>query len=465
MSPLFFTIIVTRVIITTVTINREGSPMKFYARKDELAKLEAHWEQTQYASSMTILTGRRRIGKTSLARTFIKDKKSLYLFISKKKEQLLCTECVEIIQETISVPVIGEITSFSKIFKLLMEIALKQRIVVVIDEFQEFFSINESVYSEIQNIWDEYKERSRVHMIFIGSVYSLMHKIFQDEKEPLFGRADRIMALKPFPPSTLKQVLLDNNAYSRENLFSVFTLTGGIPRYVEILTNHKAFTREKILDLYVQEDSPFLHEGKTILIEEFGKEYATYFSILSLLSEGRTSRSEIESILEKNIGGYLERLQKDYNLVQPRKPVGAKPTGKVQKYFIKDNFLSFWFRFIYKNYSAIEIGNFEYIRALITRDWQTYSGPILERLLQAILAETKEYNLIGNYWERGNLNEIDIVAINEMRKKLFIAEVKSNPEKASMKKLKEKAVDLIAQFPGFETEFTILSLIDIDSYI
>lgn len=94
-------------------------------------------------------------------------------------------------------PVIGEITHFRDVFKLLMELANTQHFVLIIDEFQEFYRVNPAVYSEIQNLWDQYKRQSTVHVMFIGSIYSLMIKIFQNKKEPLFGRADRILYLKP----------------------------------------------------------------------------------------------------------------------------------------------------------------------------------------------------------------------------------------------------------------------------
>ena len=147
-----------------------------------------------------------------------------------------------------------------------------------------------------------------MHLIFIGSIYSLMHKIFKNSKEPLFGRADRIINLKPFSPTVIKNILEDHNKYSKDNLFFNFLITGGVPRYQEILLTNNKYTEKDILSFYFEEDSPFIEEGRTILVEEFGKEYGTYFSILELLAEGRTSRSEIESILEKNIGGYLEKL-------------------------------------------------------------------------------------------------------------------------------------------------------------
>ncbi|WOE71056.1 hypothetical protein RZR97_05625 [Hydrogenimonas thermophila] len=91
-----------------------------------------------------------------------------------------------------------------------------------------------------------------------------------------------------------------------------------------------------------------MQEGKNRLIEKFGKEYGTYFSILSLIASSKTSRSKIESILERNISGHLARLENDYHIIKSIKPIGSKKNSKTQKYEISDNFLAFWFRFIYK---------------------------------------------------------------------------------------------------------------------
>ena len=439
--------------------------MRFYARDNELDLLEKQFSLTNDSSVMTVITGRRRIGKTYLARKHAEKKKSIYLFVSKKPEVLLCKEFVETIQATVDYPIFGEITEFRHVFRLLMEIAKSEPIVLIIDEFQEFYNINKSVYSDIQNLWDEYKDQTKAQLIFIGSVYSLMHKIFQNSKEPLFGRADRIIYLKPFPPSVLKRILEDNNSYSKENLFHVYMITGGIPKYLNTLTQYKSFSIKNIINLYLQESSPFLDEGRTILVEEFGKEYGTYFAILEMLSEGRTSRSEIESILERNIGGYLEKLEIDYDLIRKRKPVGSKPTGKVQKYYINDNFLSFWFRFIFKNRSAIESNNFDFIKKSIETNLQNYSGQILEKIYQDIFIESSSFNLIGNYWERGNKNELDIVAVNDLEKKIVISEIKMNVGKAKMNTLREKSVNLLKKYPGYEVEYLLLGMQTLDEYM
>lgn len=439
--------------------------MKFYARERELQILESQYEQVQNTSIMTVITGRRRIGKTSLSRLYAQGKKALYLFISKKDEVLLCKEFTQEIKARFNVPVYGEIRHFRDVFKVIMEIGKKEKLVVVVDEFQEFFQINKSVFSELQNLWDEYKNKTQIHLIFIGSINSLMNKIFKNSKEPLFGRADRIMHLKPFPPKVLKEILEDAKAYNTDNLFINYLLTGGVPRYQEILLANKKFTKEDILNFYFEEDSPFIDEGRTMLIEEFGKEYGTYFSILELLSEGRTSRSEIESILEKDIGGYLEKLVTDYNIVGKKKPIGAKPTGRIQKYFISDNFLKFWFRFVYKYRTAIENGNYAYIRNQLERSLQTYSGPILEKLYHEIYRNSGKYREVGNYWEKGNQNEIDLVCVNELEKKILIGEIKLNKEKININRLKRKSQKLLNIYTDYEIEYLGLGSQDLNQVL
>lgn len=458
-------VIVTGVTVTSISIAKEKQMKHFYGRDNELNILNNMYSLCEKTAQMTVITGRRRIGKTALSLEYCKDKKFLYFFISKKSENLLCAEFIKTIKSFFDLSVIGEIRSFKDIFELILQLSVKRKFVLVIDEFQEFFNINPSMYSEIQGLWDLYKRKSKLHVIFIGSVYSLMQKIFQDSKEPLFGRADRIIYLKAFKPRTLKTILSDYKHYTAENLFYNYVITGGVPRYQEILVNNKCFSKKEILNFIFEKDSPFIEEGRNLLIEEFGKEYGTYFSILELLSGSKTSRAEIESVLQKNIGGYLERLEKDYDIIDKVKPIGSKPGGRIQKYKIKDNFLRFWFRFIYKNKSAVETENFTYLKSILKRDFNWFCGNALERLFHEIVAGMAQYNIIGNYWEKGNHNELDLVAINELEKKVLIGECKINSSKISIKKLEDKGKCLNKMLKGYEFKYTGFSIHDIDKYL
>lgn len=452
------------VTVMTVTL-KMGHNMKFYNRRQELQELARLYDQANETARMTVVTGRRRVGKTMLALEFARQHKFVYLFVSKKSEHLLCVEYMDEIRKQFDLPVVGEIRWFKDIFALLLELSRKERFTLIIDEFQEFYNINPAVYSEVQHLWDLNKSRSRLNLIFIGSVYSLMRKIFEESKEPLFGRADRIIFLNPFSISDIHTVLSDHGKADERTLFDCFVFTGGMPRYLDILTSNSALSYADILDFMLNANSPFINEGRNLLIEEFGKEYGTYFSILELISMGKTARTEIESILEIHAGAYLARLESDYAIITRHRPIGAKPGARLQKYRIADNFLNFWFRFIFRNRSAAETGNFGYIKEVVNRDYSTYTGLMLEKFFHQLLAETGRFNEIGSYWEKGNLNEIDLVAVSDLKKEIVLAEVKLDRSRASINALKQKADGLISSYPGYKTEWLSLSLEDTARYL
>lgn len=435
--------------------------MKFYNREKELEVLDKIEKLSHKQAQMTFVVGRRRIGKTSLLVKATENKEVLYFFVAKKSEVLLCSEFVEQIKQKLQVPLFGEIKTFKEVFAFLIELSKSRSFTLIIDEFQEFYSVNSSVFSDMQNCWDANKNDSKLNLILCGSVYSIMTKIFENSKEPLFGRATQRIHLKAFDIATIKTIFNDYSPrYTSEDLLAFYLFTGGVAKYVELLVQARAFTLQEIINVVLAENSLFLEEGKQVLIEEFGKEYGNYFSILSLIASGKTSRVEIESIMEIQIGGFLDRLENDFGLIKKVRPFFAKPNSRSLKYSIEDNFLSFWFRFIYKNRSAVEVGNLDYIKEIVLRDYKTYSGKILEKYFVEKLKSEKKYNSIGTYWERNNHNEIDIVAINELEKKLLFGEVKRNPEKINITILIEKSQNLASQFNGYQIQYIGFSMKD-----
>jgi len=439
--------------------------MRFYNREKELTLLNTMFSQSDQSGKMTVITGRRRVGKTMLSLESVKDQKFVYFFVSKKSEQLLVEDFLAEIRKNFDFPVIGIFRAMSQIFELLLEIGKKEKFTLIIDEFQEFMNINPSVYGEIQKLWDLNKFNVKMHVIFSGSVYSVMTRLFEHAKEPLFGRADRIIVLQPFSIKTIWNILNDHGVNDYRVLTDFYIITGGIPKYIDMLVTNDALSFKDATDFICQEYSPFLNEGKNLLIEEFGKEYSTYFSILSLISSGKTSRPEIESILETPIGGYVERMASTYGILTSRRPINSKQQSRTIKYEIVDNFLKFWFRFIHKNNSAIESGNFNYLKEVINRDYATFSGALLEKFFHELFAQTGKYNKIGSFWEKGNLNEIDLVAINDMEKRITFAEIKRNRENISIPSLKEKSQLLLQSYKKYEVEYLALSFENIPEYL
>lgn len=435
--------------------------MKFYNREQELAELQRIREKSLLNAQMTLMVGRRRIGKTSLLKKDSEENLSIYLFVARKSEILLCEEFVETIKDKLQVSLFGQITKIKDLFAWIMELSESRSFTLIFDEFQEFKTINPSIFSEIQNIWDSKKAQSRINLIFCGSIYSIMNQIFENSKEPLFARATSKINVKPFNVVTLKEILGDNSpTFSSRDLLDFYTFSGGVAKYVESFVQNQAFTFEVVLKSIFSENSFFLDEGKNVLIDEFGKDYATYFSILSLIASSKTSRPEIESILEMGIGGYLDRLENDFSIIKKIKPIFAKIGSRQIKYEITDNFLSFWFRFIYKNRSAIEIENYHYVEDLVRRDYSTFSGKMLERYFIEKLKLSKQFSEIGTFWDKKNQNEIDIVAINEMEKRVLFAEVKLNKAKINLTELREKSQVLDRYLTGYSKEFLALSLED-----
>lgn len=417
--------------------------------------------QAEHKSKMTFIVGRRRVGKTRLIREAFPPDDLLYFFVAKKNETLLCEEYCRIIQESLGTKIIGDISRFSQVFEYLLELSCSRPFTLAMDEFQEFITVNPSVYSEIQNLWDTYKERSKMNLVLCGSVYSLMNKIFENSKEPLFGRADRKIVLKPLDGKILKQIMNDHSPdFSSRDLLCFFMLTGGIAKYIELLVEQQAMNSDKMIRAVFDEHSFFLYEGRDVLIDEFGRDHATYFSILSLIAGSRTARPEMESFLGKNIGGHIERLEKDYGIIHKIRPLFAKPGSRNLKYAINDNFLNFWFRFIFKNLSAVEMGNLDYVLRIVQRDLDTYSGPFLEKYFVNEMKLSGKFNRIGPSWERKNANEIDIVAVNDMEKKLVFAEVKLNKKHINLDVLRRKAANILASHQKYKAEFTGLSLED-----
>lgn len=90
---------------------------------------------------------------------------------------------------------------------------------------------------------------------------------------------------------------------------------------MELLIDDKAMTLDAMVESMISSDSIFINEGRSILIEEFGKDYDIYFSILSAIASGETCRREIESIIGKPIGGYLTRLEDDYGIIVKQIPI------------------------------------------------------------------------------------------------------------------------------------------------
>jgi AAA+ ATPase superfamily predicted ATPase len=273
----------------------------------------------------------------------------------------------------------------------------------------------------------------------------------------------------------MKEILKDHRPkYSNDELLAFYTFTGGIPKYMELFCDNKILTINGMIDFMIRDNSLFIEEGRFLLIEEFGRDYGLYFSILSAVSRGINTQGAIQSYLgDTVISGHIKRLIEDYRILSRRRPLLAKEGTQTMRLEITDNFLRFWFRYIDRYRSLTEMKNFEALRKIIKADYTTYSGLILERYFRKLLAESGEYRDIGGWWKGGrgagtaakpgplDQNEIDILALTLEADRAIAIEVKRQ-KKNFRRDLLEAKTEYIKQkvLPGYSIECLCLTLED-----
>ena len=421
--------------------------MRFYDREKELQVLGEVLHRSKSEAKMTILMGHRRIGKTELSLR-CGDETVLYFFVGKKAETLLCQDYVREIREKLNAPILGTPNTFSEVFRFVLQLSENRPFTLVIDEFQNFLKINPAIFSDIQRDWDLHKRSSHLNLIISGSVFTLMTKIFEDKEEPLFGRADEKMVLEPFTTDVLKQILKDfNPEYTPEDLLALYSITGGVPWYVTLLLDKGKANRDAMLAALTEENSPFINEGKNILIEEFGTDYVTYFSILTCIASGMKTRSEIENELgNNNIGSYLVKLEDYYKVITKSLPIFAKENSKKVRYQLNDCFLIFWFRFFYKYQALVENKALKSLGEIIERDYSGVSGLMMERYFMKKFQEEGRY-IIGKWWDRKGENEIDLIIVDPIQKEAWMYELKKQGYRYKENEFREKVDIVLEQTP------------------
>lgn len=432
--------------------------MKLYERDNELKQLQEIQEAAEHQAQMVIITGCRRIGKTQLVLQATKGRPAIYFHIARKAEPILCRELAEQASKVLdSLQLPDETADFRSLFKAIMAASKDKSFTLIIDGIQEFATINQGIYADLQSIWARNKERSRLCLLLLGTDSAQTTRLFEGNHAPLHGLVTHHIQLHPYTTTTLKKLLRKASpTYTYEDLLALYTLTGGIPKYIHSLLNAGATTPKAMIQHICQEDSPFLTEGKQLLIEDFGKEYTIYFSILTCIANGIFSRSFIEEYIQKEIGGYLTRLETDFHLIQKQTPLFTKSGSKNVRYAIADNFLRFWFRFIYRNIHLTETQQYRTLRNAILAEFRSYYSQTLYIYHRQLLMEDARYDTIGGWWDQHGDNDIDILALDTKNHQALIADVRRRITSADRQALIRKASTLHEFLEGYQIDYQLL---------
>jgi AAA+ ATPase superfamily predicted ATPase len=362
------------------------------------------------------LYGRRRVGKSELLDHFIQAKGGVRLLAREEAEHLQLRHFSEILAEHFQDPVLAKspFASWDAFFTFLAQKAEK-RLTVAVDEFPYLVAENRSVPSLLQYHWDEKLRKSKLFLILCGSSIGMMEDLM-GAKSPLYGRRTGQMLLQPL---TFRDALPCLGEMRRA--VEGYAVFGGTPAYLTEFDPRKslgACIREKILN-----PERFLYRDAEFILREEVREPRTYFSILHSIAKGNTRLGQIihDTGLDKGVVGKYIGVLCDLHLVEREVPVTERKPEKSRMgiYRISDNFIRFWFRFVFPHGEAVEQGREDWIlKKVIRPQIADFVSPVFERIARETLwamggAKRLPLRLtkLGRWWEKDQ--EIDIVGIGE----------------------------------------------------
>jgi AAA+ ATPase superfamily predicted ATPase len=386
--------------------------MNFINREKELAVLEKDYKRKD--SSFSVIYGRRRVGKTTLIKEFIKDKTAIYFLADKQSEVLQINRFKNIYAEQFNDEALKnlEANSWDHVFNYIVKhLSSKEKLIIVIDEFQYLVKVNRAVPSIYQRLWDDLLKSREIMLILCGSLISMMYSATLSYTSPLYGRRTSQLKLSPMKFAYFKNFFKEKSTI---RLIERYAILSGVPKYIEIFEDHEDIFQaieENILD----KDSFLYQEPVFILNEEVG-ETTTYFSILEVIARGEHKIGNIAKRLQiptNHITSFLNRLV-DLELVEREVPLTEKNPSKSKKglYFIKDHFFRFWFRYVLPYKSYIEIENRKFVLDKIKESFHIFVSQAFEKICMEYLLENPplEIQKIGRWWD--NREEIDIAAVS-----------------------------------------------------
>lgn len=444
--------------------------MKFIGRQTELAKLNAEYT---HDSSLVVIYGRRRVGKTTLIKEFLKKKTAFYFLATEELENQSMKRLAGVVARTTNNSLLQKatFTDWLDLFQVIADYKPEEKKVLVIDEFPYLVKTNPAFPSILQNAWDEILKESNVMLILSGSLIGMMQKHALSYDSPLYGRRTAQMRLAPLPFTDIYAV----QKMSFEKAVEQYAVTGGVPKYLEFFEDGREL--EEQLKENVLSKSGFLYEEPNFLLKSESVTAVNYFSIIKAIADGNHKLGKIAGVLGQETSAltpYLATLA-DLGFIEKRTPVTEKNPEKSRKglYFIADNFTRFWFRYVYPYKGELELDNMQIVMDEMGKDFITgFVAFVYEDICKNIFVNLCKNGLIsfvpsriGSYWlnDYDGDTEIDVMAVDSQNKLVFVGECKyhGKPVDAPVYfALKDKVVnanEIKKAYPGYGVIYGVFS--------
>lgn len=417
---------------------------KFIGRKKELKKLE-----TLYATEgfqMSIIYGRRRIGKSTLITEFIRDKNAIYYMATKvgpeRNVELLGEEVLRILSPTV------KNISFKNLESLLHyigETVQSEKLILVIDELPYWAEKDESILSIFQKFADFEWAEKNILLILCGSSLSFMEERVLSEKSPLFGRRTSQIKLEAFDYLESAEFVPE---YSNEDKALCYGITGGVAKYLSLIDSTKSI-HENIVEQFFEKTGYLYDETRNLLTQEFN-DISLVNNIIEQIASGETSLNIIASKVREKDSTVLYSLNKliSVGLVEKRVCITEEKNKKKTHYVLKDHMFRFWYSYIPAATSSIELEKGDvYYEKVVKSDIHMYMGKVFEEMCKYYtLSAGLEGKLdcfvseVGTWWGTESLQDkdgkwytqsadVDVVGISPTDRGMVVGECKFKNEK------------------------------------
>ena len=415
----------------------------FIGRERELASLKEFYDKD--GIGMTVIYGRRRIGKSTLITEFAKDKKTIFYTATKvgknRNLELFSKQVVDLLMPGL-VDVCFNTTE--AVFDFIDKNIGDEKVVLVIDELPYWAERDDALLSILQKYIDTVWNDKNLKIILCGSALSFMEKKVLSEKSPLFGRRDSQIKLEAFNYLDAAKFVSD---YSYEDKAICYGITGGVAKYLSMIDPEKSID-ENIVRLFFRTDGYMYDETRNLLTQEFS-DISIVNNIVEQIASGENTLNIIAGKIGEKEQTVLYSLDKLINvgLVEKKKCITDEKNKKKTQYVLKDYMFKFWYEFIPKATSVIEMGQGEaYYQKVVKPVLHSFMGSVFEEmcryytLKQGIKGQYGCFvTTVGTWWgvenikdENGDIRtqsaDIDVVALSETDKKAVIGECKFKNE-------------------------------------
>ena len=427
---------------------------QFVDRIDELKFLND--EYNKKSSSLVIVYGRRRNGKTTLLSKYLENKKGIYFLFTEEKEEINRYNFSQVVLDRYPSKYPIKFNNWEDIFRYIIDNDKKP--VIVLDEFQYLGMQNEAFPSVFQKIWDNILKKTNSKVIVCGSLINMMYNQTLNLSSPLYGRRTGQIKLQQISYNYYNEFFTKKN---EKELMEFYAVSGGVPRYIEELKDENNLYNA--IEKHILNKNSYLYAESEFLLKKEVKDIGNYFSLMKVIAEGSRKISEMSAklnIKQTSLTFYLNVL-KDLDIIQREVPITEKKKEKSKKglYKIKDNFINFWFRFVYPYKNYLEIGNTDYVMSIIKENFiPKHMSYVYEDICREKINNEYKVMRVGKWWDAHN--EIDIVGVDEDKKYVVFAECKYSKKKINTQVLDEliEKSNNIKEYESYNKEYALFSI-------